>query len=51
MVKLVESTQQDIPSAVVSWRQPKEGIEFRVARSGERMRTIRVDELSSQHMH
>src|SRR5438094_9558318 len=43
--------QQYVAGALASWWQPKEGVEFRVARLGERMRTTGVDELSSQHMH
>src|SRR5437867_2897023 len=43
--------QQNVPGAWVLRRHPDEGVELRVARGGEGMRAIRIDELASEHLH
>ena len=50
VVKIVESASRMCPARSLRWH-PDEGIELRVARLGERMRSIEVNGLSCQHMN
>ena len=43
--------QHDISSTLCIWRHPEQAVELRVARRGERMRTVEINGLARQQMH
>ena len=51
VVKLVESHQHDISSALLVWWHPEQAVELRVACRAEGVRTVEINGLACKHLY